>query len=210
MSRRHAARDRWVIPLSDLLLLLLGVFAVLYAASTVDASKYRVTARSLAAAFDSNPSEFDKEQRRLDALQRNLRRSLAPMIDRKQVGVRRVGRVIEVEIRNDVLFASGSAELADSARTVLGDLAQPLAASPGAIRVEGHTDDVPITGSRYPSNWELSAARAAAVVRLFVDRGIDPRRLSVAGHAEFRPAGSNSTAAGRETNRRVLLAIRAE
>ncbi|MFM7706692.1 MAG: flagellar motor protein MotB [Gammaproteobacteria bacterium] len=134
-------------------------------------------------------------------------RAAAPMVMRDQVTVRQHPLWVEVEIRNDVLFASGSAELGPGAAEVLAGLADTLRGFGNPIRVEGHTDDVPIEGGRYRDNWDLSAARAASVVRVLADGGIDPRRLAVLGFAEHRPLQSNLTESGRRANRRVLLAI---
>lgn len=205
----RVGRERWAIPFADLLLLLLAVFAVLYAASSVDSSKYRATARALARAFDgTQTTTADPRARQLSKLASDLERVLAPLSTAGLVSVRRIDLGVEVEISNDLMFESGRAELEPSARAALEALAVPLGAIDGYIRIEGHTDDVPIAVTRYPSNWELSAARAAAVVRTLTDRGIRPERLTVVGHAQYKPVQPNATAAGRAANRRVLLTIR--
>lgn len=134
-------------------------------------------------------------------------RAAAPMVMRDQVTVRQHPLWVEVEIRNDVLFASGSAELNPAAEAVLAQLAVTLRGFGNPIRVEGHTDDIPIESGRYQDNWDLSAARAASVVRMLAANGIDPARLAVLGFADHRPAQPNLTEAGRRANRRVLLAI---
>lgn len=134
-------------------------------------------------------------------------RAAAPMVMRDQVTVRQHPLWVEVEIRNDVLFASGSAELHPEAEAVLAQLAITLRGFGNPIRVEGHTDDVPIDGGRYRDNWDLSAARAASVVRVLGENGIAPARLALLGFGEYRPLQSNATESGRRANRRVLLAI---
>ncbi len=123
------------------------------------------------------------------------------------VFVRRRNTMIEVEIRTDILYPSGSATLSPTAVPIIERLAKVLKPFPNPIRVEGHTDSRPINTVAFPSNWELSAARAASVVHLFQQQGVDPVRLSVIGHAEFKPAQSNSTAEGRNANRRVVIVI---
>jgi chemotaxis protein MotB len=90
---------------------------------------------------------------------------------------------------------------------VLQSLAAILAPFPNPVRVEGYTDDVPIDTAIYPSNWELSAARAASVARLFSGHGVDPRRLGIIGWSEYRPAAGNDTVQGRNRNRRVLVVV---
>ena len=123
------------------------------------------------------------------------------------VVVRRKDFWIEVEIRTDILFASGIAKISAAAIPTLDALAKTLAPYPNAIRVEGHTDNKPIRSSIYPSNWELSSARAASVVHLLASGGVGPKRLSVIGLGEWHPAQSNDTVEGRNANRRVLLII---
>jgi chemotaxis protein MotB len=135
--------------------------------------------------------------------------AMQDLIKSNLVAVRRHDQWVEVEIGTDLLFASGVATLAAPAVTALAKLADSLAPFPNSIRIEGHTDDRPISTAVYPSNWELSAARAASVARIFVNRGITPARLAVVGLAQFRPAASNETAEGRNANRRVLLVIQA-
>jgi chemotaxis protein MotB len=136
-----------------------------------------------------------------------VEQSMSDLIDRELVTVRRHGKWVEVEIRTDILFPSGVATLSPPAEQVLQQLADTLKPFPNSIRVEGHTDNRPISTPAFPSNWELSAARAASVVHLFTRAGMDPARLAVIGLGENRPSQSNATAEGRNANRRVLLVI---
>jgi chemotaxis protein MotB len=145
-------------------------------------------------------------QRMADAVQK----ALGPLIDRKMVVVRASELKLEVEIRTDILFASGSAQIDDRAQTVLAQLANILKPFPNALLIEGHTDNVPIHTAAFTSNWELSAARAASVVHLFMEQGVDPKRMSVEGFGEFRPSADNNTAEGRNHNRRVVVVVMAE
>jgi len=123
------------------------------------------------------------------------------------VVVRRSDFWIEVEIKTDILFPSGSAHLGTNAVSVIERLADSLAPFPNNIRVEGYTDNVPIKNLQFYSNWELSAARAGSVVRVLAKRGVDPVRLAVIGYGEQRPLQSNDTAQGRNANRRVVIVI---
>jgi chemotaxis protein MotB len=136
-----------------------------------------------------------------------LETALQSLVDAELVAVRRHEFWLEVEIRTDILFPSGVATLSDEAYPALDALATTLVKYPNPLRVEGHTDNRPISTRHYPSNWELSSARAASVVHRFARRGISPDRLSVIGFGEFRPAQSNDTAAGRNANRRVIIVI---
>ncbi|WP_043115033.1 flagellar motor protein MotD [Solimonas soli] len=145
-------------------------------------------------------------QRMADAVQS----AMQDLIRQNQVIVRRNTHSLEIEIRADILFASGVSQLAPQAAPVLRRLAGALREFPNALRIEGHTDNVPIATSVFPSNWELSAARAASVVHLFMESGVAPTRMSVAGFGEYRPIADNATAEGRNRNRRVLIVVMAE
>jgi chemotaxis protein MotB len=136
-----------------------------------------------------------------------LETALQSLVDAELVAVRRHEFWLEVEIRTDILFPSGVATLSNKAIPALDALAGTLKKYPNPLRVEGHTDNRPINTRYYPSNWELSAARAASVVHRFARGGISPSRLSVIGFGEFRPAKPNDTAAGRIANRRVIIVI---
>jgi chemotaxis protein MotB len=124
-----------------------------------------------------------------------------------EVHVRRLPNAVVVDISADILFPSGVARLSAGAAAPLQHLADALKPFSNAIRVEGHTDNRPINTTEFPSNWELSAARAASVVHLFMDRGIEPDRLAVIGYGQYRPIGANDSAAGRNANRRVAVVI---
>jgi chemotaxis protein MotB len=155
----------------------------------------------------SAPSDPAAQHEELAGVAHEVEQSMSDLIDRELVTVRRHGKWVEVEIKTDILFPSGVATLSPAAEQVLQQLAETLKPFPNAIRVEGHTDNRPISTSAFPSNWELSAARAASVVHLFTRAGMDPARLAVIGLGENRPAQSNATPEGRNANRRVLLVI---
>ncbi len=144
----------------------------------------------------------------LEDVAASVEEAMRPLIDRGLVTVRRKHRTVEVEIRADILFSSGQSQLTPAAIGTIERIGDALRQFPNSLNVEGHTDDRPISTSQFPSNWELSAGRAASVVRLLTQRGIDPARLTVVGYGEQQPIRSNSTPAGRNANRRVLLVIR--
>ena len=117
------------------------------------------------------------------------------------------GLVVSI-VSDDVLFAPGAADLRQDGSAALDALAVALTGLPNRISIEGHTDDVPISSGRFPSNWELSTSRASVVLRYLVDRhGMDPARLVAGGYAEQRPLESNATPEGRARNRRVDIAV---
>jgi chemotaxis protein MotB len=145
--------------------------------------------------------------RQLARVADELENSLQGLVEANLVAVRRHEFWLEVEVKTDILFASGEANLSDKAIPALDALAATLVKYPNPVRVEGHTDNRPISTRNYPSNWELSAARAASVVHRFARAGVAPGRLSVIGFGEFRPAQANDSAAGRDANRRVVIVI---
>lgn len=134
-------------------------------------------------------------------------KALASLIEQGLVDIRREEHWLEVELKTSILFASGEARLQPSAVTTLSEIAEILKTLPNPVQVEGFTDNVPISTSRFPSNWELSAARAASVVHLFTQNGVNPERMSAIAYGEYRSVGSNDTPEGRSRNRRVVLVI---
>jgi chemotaxis protein MotB len=155
----------------------------------------------------ATPAPQAEAEDKLAGIADRVEQLMAPLIDKQLMVVRRHRMNLEVEIRADVLFPSGVANLSPQALQPLRDLAGILAGFANPLRVEGHTDDVPIATAEFPSNWELSAARAASVARLLIDTGIDPHRLAISGRGEFQPEASNATEEGRNHNRRVKLIV---
>jgi chemotaxis protein MotB len=143
----------------------------------------------------------------LSKLADQISQAMNQLVQKDLVTIRRSDFWIEVEMKTDILFPSGSARLADSAMNILEQLGGVLAPFPNPIRVEGHTDNKPIKTVLFSSNWELSAARAGSVVRVLANHGVDPGRLAVIGYGEQRPLKANDTAEGRNSNRRVVVVI---
>ncbi|MEA3172820.1 MAG: chemotaxis protein MotB [Gammaproteobacteria bacterium] len=140
-------------------------------------------------------------------MERQVQDAMQALIDAKLVTVKRESMWLEIEINADILFPSGAGEFAPVAEPVLDKLAEVLKPFPNPIRVEGHTDDRPIHTAAFPSNWELSAARAASVVHQFTKQGIDPLRLEIVGFGQFHPRQPNDSAEGRNANRRVAVLV---
>lgn len=136
-----------------------------------------------------------------------IENAMANLIQQKLIAVRRGALWVEVEINTSILFSSGSALLQRDALPVLKELASILNEFPNPVRVEGFTDSVPINTLAFPSNWELSAARAASVVHLFSNEGLEPTRMAAIGFGQFRPVADNSSPEGRNRNRRVVIII---
>lgn len=153
---------------------------------------------------------YEREKVRLHRMAGEIERALHDLIVRDVVTVTRTAFSVEVEIKTDILFASGFAELSPVSDPILQKLGTILSGFPNRVRVEGHTDDRPIHTLRFPTNWELSSARASSVVHRLIGAGIQPRRLSVLGYGEFHPIGDNATETGRNLNRRVLIVVLAD
>ena len=139
----------------------------------------------------------------------DIRFTLKPFVDKGLVDVRHNPYWVEVDMKSKMLFPSGSADLSRDALRALRAVVGILKPIPNPVHVEGYTDNVPIRTSSFPSNWELSAARAASVVHFFTRMGIRPDRLAAIGYGEHRPIASNATLEGRNRNRRVSLIIMA-
>lgn len=155
--------------------------------------------------------ELDARVRGLEAglqvMAAEVREALGELIELEQVRVRERPFWLEIEVLTDILFPTAVADASERAIPILEKLAEIMRPFPNAIRVEGHTDDVPIATGRFPSNWELSAARAISVVRLFQENGVEPTRLAAIGLGEYRPVADNETPEGRNRNRRVVIVI---
>jgi chemotaxis protein MotB len=127
-----------------------------------------------------------------------------------RIEIERLREGLRLNLSQEILFSSGSAQLNQRGRGVIGKVAERLAAAPHRIEVLGHTDDRGIRGSlarRYPSNWELAAARAASVVRLLAERGVPPDRMRAVSFGEFRPVAPNDNPEGRARNRRIEIRL---
>ena len=138
---------------------------------------------------------------------KELNKALAPLAAEGKVTVTEGAFGITVDINASLLFAPGDARLDPGAVRALVAVASILAPTDFPIVVEGHTDNTPIGTAQFPSNWELSGVRASSVVRLFIESGVDGRRLTATGYADRRPLADNATATGRQRNRRVAITI---
>lgn len=227
--------DRWLVSYADFITLLFAFFVVMYAISSVNVGKYKVLSTSINSAFSrpQRPIEADtqnmdqdellkslvdrrnariasqqhKQQEYLHNLFEKLNRVLAPLVSKGQVSVIQSGRGIVLDLNVRALFHEGDANLQPNAVKTLTEVAHVLKPGDLAIQVEGHTDNVPISTALYPSNWELSSARASSVVRLFISEGVGSKRLTAAGVADNQPLVPNDTPEHRARNRRVTVTI---
>lgn len=154
--------------------------------------------------------ENDGAAAQVEQISAEVEEAMAGLIEQELVSIRRSRLWLEVELNTNFLFDSGSAIPSIDAEAILLRLARVLKDHPNKLHVEGFTDDRPIQSHVFPSNWELSSARAAAVVRLFAQFGVDPQRMASVGYGEYKPIAGNDTETGRAKNRRVVIVIVAD
>lgn len=184
--RTHRAIDDsegdWLMSYADVISLLFAFLAILLSVSKIDVSKMDRLTASISGSMSGQAEEAT-----LDAVRREVDAALAASGLTSQAEVRATSRGLEVDLRSGVLFQVGSAELSPNAVGAIGAVARPVLGMPVAIEVEGHTDSVPINSPKYPSNWELSGARASEVVRQLIRMGFQPSQLKAVGLADTRP-----------------------
>ena len=240
MRRRHQAHheeehenhERWLLTYADLITLLLALFMMLYAMSVLDLRKYQAfqeaftqgmgghktkandiapeTPEPIGTPAPASKAKQSLDQEELKALKARLEKLLhkAGLQDEVQLALESRGLVMNVV--SGVLFDSSSATLTTRGKALLKSLEPVFDSFGNKLVVEGHTDPRPIKSSVFPSNWELSTARATAVVRDLLADGIRDTRLSAAGYADTRPRASNTTEEGMSRNRRVDIVVLAE
>lgn len=229
--------DRWLISYADFITLLFAFFVVMYAISTVNISKYDALTNSMGTAFSGNQANsFTKPKIELDTREKKsiikplplshiyqerakrdqenmakmgleISNKLSPLILDNKVQVMQNNLGVRIDINDSLLFSSGSADLASSAKGVIIEIANILKDNQRIIQVEGHTDNTPIHNASFYSNWELSAVRATTVVRMLSETGIQESRLSAVGYGSTKPITTSDTDFGRAKNRRVSIMI---
>ncbi len=227
--------ERWLISYADFMTLLFGFFVVMYAISSVNEGKYKVLSSALNEVFaqrdmtlapiqvgevaqSSSPSivdakdsvtakDVDPGDTYLESMATEVQKRLAGVLGKGEFDVKGNDQWLEINLDAGVLFESGEASLGPLANDVLQEVIAMLGDAKNPVTVEGYTDNIPISTARYESNWELSAARAASVVRAFAGLGIDPDRLAAVGYGEQHPVATNATPEGRSHNRRVTIVV---
>lgn len=213
----------WMTTYGDMVTLLLTFFILMFAMSTVNEQKFFEAAASLSKALgvlDKNVSVIGERsiaiglagnaEEQLDMLEALDQISEVfeeeSLEDVAEIDIIGPGEIL-IRLGDEVLFDPGEAFLTVKARRVLTGITRSLVGKTKEIYVEGHTDNVPINSAEFPSNWELSSARALSVVKLMQEVGIPPDQLGAIAHGEFHPLDLNNTPAGRAKNRRVELYI---
>jgi chemotaxis protein MotB len=228
----HGSSERWLISYADFITLLLVFFIVLYSMSKIDQNKYDALKAALASSMtvvnlkgangQADPSVLNGTQGVLPAMDaliqleqvefEKMKEDIQKVAEEEgveeevQTTLDREG--LTVSISNAGFFEAGEAVLRGEMVQTLDRLARMFKAQEHDLRIEGHTDNIPIRTAQYPSNWELSACRATALVRFLIERhGYDPRRLSALGYGEYDPKVANDTEAHRAENRRVDIVV---
>jgi len=229
VPRSRVGQDRWLVSYADFITLMFGFFVVLYAFARADQKKQAQVSQAIDSAFRAMGPFPNSDQTAeagtatqaseelltpmqvkydLDRIRRDLALALAKQIGTHTVSLEMGRDGLVISLREAGFFDSGSATPKPDALATLRVIAERLGTTPYDVRVEGHTDNVPIHNAEYASNWELSAARATHIAHLILEmKAIPPDRLSAAGYAEFHPAAGNDTADGRAQNRRVDLVV---
>jgi len=227
--QRHTNHERWLVSYADFITLLFAFFVVMYSAAQLDKRRAGQLATAIQTAFQqygslpphpadvgglaahgvpSNLPVGNTEPDDFNLLRKRVEDALAEEIATGEVGVRVTSEGLVISLREVGFFDTGSAELRPSSRPAFDRLAAVLRSANSELRIEGHTDNVPIHNARFSSNWDLSTARATATIRLLMTKyNFAPERLAASGYAEFRPIANNATAEGRSTNRRVDIVV---
>jgi len=229
----HENHERWLVSYADFITLLFAFFVVMYSISSINEGKYKILSETLTGVFsqpersikpipvgDERPrttepdnsmvDEASTEQIAASTLQNiadSIRDAFGGLLQSDQLKVRGNELWIEIELSSGLLFPSGDALPNDMAFEIIEKIAKILAPYGNPVHVEGFTDNQPIRTAQFPTNWELSAARAASIVRMLAMDGVDPSRMAAVGYGEFQPVADNATAEGRARNRRVVLVV---
>ncbi|MHA6494519.1 flagellar motor protein MotD [Pseudomonas borbori] len=237
MARRrhheeHENHERWLVSYADFITLLFAFFVVMYSISSINEGKYKILSDSLTGVFSQQDraikpipvgeerprttepdlSQVDEEVSQgsaesLEGIAARVREAFGELIESNQLKVSGNELWIEIELSSSLLFPSGDALPNNAAFDIIEKIAKILAPYENPVHVEGFTDNLPIQTSQFPTNWELSTARAASIVRMLAMDGVDQGRLAAVGYGEFQPVADNATAEGRARNRRVVLVV---
>ena len=230
------SHERWLVSYADFVTLLLAFFVTMYAITRLDSEKMHLAQESINRALSAPvflggfpvDSGLDKTtasgisgdlvgatlvhappSSQIEEVTKTVRGVLKEQLEKEEVRLLHNERGLVLRLPEFLLFDSGQAQLRPEAMPMLTKLADILKRIPNQLIIEGHTDNRPIHTPQFPSNWELSTARAAALVRYLVEeQNLEPARLGAAGYGEYRTVADNHDEKGRQANRRVELIIR--
>ena len=217
----HENLERWLLTYADLITLLLAFFIVMYSMSQVDSKKFGRMSDALSGVLKGGTVAMKQGSHIgllpgggvlkiavLKSIGESIENDFLGKGNEKMVNTEVSERGLVIHIMEQALFNPGSAELTDKAKETLDIVAEHLKSLPNHIRIEGHTDNRPIKTSKYPSNWELSSARATEVVKFLIrNHDVRPDEISALGYGEYRPLAPNNTEDNRAKNRRVDIVV---
>ena len=207
-------KDRYLITYADVITLLLGLFIILYAISNIDTQKYEKLKSAFESSFTGGKIVGIKKTSGelivtpVDNLRNHLKKLITDNGYSKVIKLEENEHGIIIHILDEILFPSGSADLNKNSLVILNKIASILNQIPNDIRIEGHTDNVPIHTASFPSNWHLSVMRALNTAYYLINNeNLKAQRVSIVGNSEYKPIASNTTVSGRAQNRRVDIVI---
>lgn len=231
-EEEHENAERWLLSYADFITLLMAFFMILFSMASVDANKFKVLAQSLSLAFGAGSgkgggggnmlSNFNgggispPTPLQIKVSENSEFNSMIKLINQysKEQGLEKsihssiTERGLVINLADTVLFGSGKADLSEHSKEILDRLGAILFKSGRMVRVEGHTDNVPIHTVRYQSNWQLSTDRATNVIMYWISKYPEQApKLSAAGYGQYRPIASNETVTGQALNRRVEIVV---
>jgi chemotaxis protein MotB len=224
-NEEHENAERWLLTYADLITLLLAFFIMMYVFSKKDAQKYDEVASHLKTIFSggtglagkgsvtaASPIDMPSKGASSGEIKRQLESELMDSNRNKpggeNISVLSDERGVVIRVLDKAFFDEGKAELKDGAKGALDKIVPIIKSVDNHVRIEGHTDNVPINTHEFKSNWELSVRRATEVVRYFVEkRGLPPDRISATGYAEYRPIVQNNSPKNKSLNRRIEIIV---
>ncbi|WP_024850395.1 OmpA/MotB family protein [Hydrogenovibrio kuenenii] len=221
MARRdnHCEQEdsAWEIALADLMTVLMVFFLVMWLTSIIDPEKRKAFVENLVGesgggdkVLEQNSPSLIKppiEQPKTPVTSEDIQAAVSK-VNPKDIDIQKTPEGIKITLRSDSFFESGRATITDKTREQLEKLGETLAGHKQDMTITGYTDNVPISNFQFPSNWELSAARAATVARTFIYMGVEQKYITIEGKADNSPVAPNNSSYGRSLNRRVIIMIK--
>lgn len=197
--------NRWVVSYADFVTMLLALFMVMYAVSRIDNQKLTDFQNKMSKTFAAQPNVTKYQAEKQAHVEKIIKENLAQS---KSVKLLKTDKGLVIRVNNKVLFDEGSAEIKPQAQKTLDEITKALTKIENPVIIEGHTDSTPIGNAEFPSNWELSTARATNIISYIVkNSSVSPKRLCAVGYGEYMPTGDNTTISGRNLNRRVDIIV---
>lgn len=215
----HGAGERWAVPYADFLSLLLALFIALFAISTIDKKKLASFVEAISSAFSFKPISSSAPpsiiegvgvKQKRDDTRKKIKERVEKIIKQLnlegKVQVELIPMGVRIRILDYILFPPCSVSISPESQELLKGISQVIREADLPVEVEGHTDDIPPSKDcAFPSNWELSAARSASVVRFLISQGLNPKMFTAVGYGDTRPIAPNTSPLGRSMNRRIEI-----